>query len=97
LLQLEKLKNESGEDITGLRRDVMRSKEESQELTLKAETGRLQAAQEAKQQIHKLSAQLEEMQKKQEVEVCGKFINAVHTDLNDFRESIKIQESMSIT
>lgn len=75
-LQLEKLKNESGEDITGLRRDVMRSKEESQELTLKAETGRLQAAQEAKQQIHKLSAQLEEMQKKQEVELLQ--LNASH-------------------
>ncbi|XP_068455821.1 coiled-coil alpha-helical rod protein 1 [Clinocottus analis] len=73
--QLEKLKNESGEVITALRRDVLKSKEEAQELTLKAETGRLQAV-EAKQQILKLSLQLEEMLKKQEVELLQ--LNASH-------------------
>ncbi|XP_031713255.1 coiled-coil alpha-helical rod protein 1 [Anarrhichthys ocellatus] len=59
--QLERLKNESGEEITELRRDVMRSKEEAQELTLKAQTGR--------SQILTLSVQLEEMQKKHEVQL----------------------------
>ncbi|XP_054482193.1 coiled-coil alpha-helical rod protein 1 [Anoplopoma fimbria] len=68
-LQLERLKRESGEEITELRRDVVRSKEEAKELSLKAETGRLQAAEEAKRQILRLSVQLEEMQKKQTVEL----------------------------
>lgn len=73
-MQLDRLKRESGEEITKLRRDVARSKEEAQELALKAEMGRLQAAEEAKQQTLRLSEQLEEMQKKQEVEVCGKLL-----------------------
>ncbi|KAM6912036.1 coiled-coil alpha-helical rod protein 1 [Lycodopsis pacificus] len=66
--QLERLKNESGEEITELRRDVMRSKEEAQELTLKAQTGR--------SQILTLSVQLEEMQKKHEVQLLQ--LNASH-------------------
>lgn len=69
-LQLVRLKSESAEEIASLKRGVERSKEEAQELALKAEMGRLQAVEEAKQQTLKLSAQLEEMQKKQEVEVC---------------------------
>lgn len=55
-----------------MRRDVERSKEEVQELALKAEMGRLQAEEEAKKRTLRVSEQLAEMQKKQEVEVCGK-------------------------
>lgn len=73
-MQLETLKKESGDEITKLRRDVARSKEAAQELALKAEMCRLQAAEEAKQQTRGLSEQLEEMQKKQEIEVCGKYL-----------------------
>ncbi|KAF1378733.1 hypothetical protein PFLUV_G00193580 [Perca fluviatilis] len=74
--QLDRLKRESDEEITKLRRDVARSKEEAQELALKAEMGRLQAAEEAKQQTIRLSEQLEKMQKKQEVELQQ--LNASH-------------------
>ncbi len=69
-MQLERLKRESGEEVTKLRRDLERSKEEARELALKAEMGRLQAEEEAKQRTLRLSEQLEEMHKKQEVEVC---------------------------
>lgn len=72
-LQLERLKSESAEEIASLRRDVERSKEEAQGLTLKADMGRLQAEEESKQQTLKLLEQLEEMQRKQEVEVCMNF------------------------
>ncbi|XP_032389850.1 coiled-coil alpha-helical rod protein 1 isoform X2 [Etheostoma spectabile] len=74
--QLERLKRESDEEITKLRRDVARSKEEAQDLALKAEMGRLQAAEKAKQQTIRLSEQLEEMQKKQELELQQ--LNASH-------------------
>lgn len=69
-LQHERLKSEFAEEIARLRRDVERSKEEAQGLALKAETARLQAEEETKQQTLKLSEQLQEMQRKQEVEVC---------------------------
>lgn len=46
------------------------SKKEVQEYTLKAEMCRLQAEEEAKQHA-RLSEQLGEMHKKQELEVCG--------------------------
>ncbi|XP_070773896.1 coiled-coil alpha-helical rod protein 1 [Enoplosus armatus] len=74
--QHEKLKGETGEEITKLRRDLERSKEEARELALKAEMGRLQAEEEAKQQTLRLSGQLQEMQKKQEVELQQ--LNASH-------------------
>ncbi|TDH04819.1 hypothetical protein EPR50_G00136380 [Perca flavescens] len=74
--QLDRLKRESDEEITKLRKDIARSKEEAQELALKAEMGRLQAAEEAKQQTIRLSEQLENMQKKQEVELQQ--LNASH-------------------
>ncbi|TMS14195.1 Coiled-coil alpha-helical rod protein 1 [Larimichthys crocea] len=74
--QLERLKGESDEEIAKLRRDVERSKEEIQELVLKAEMGRLQAEEEAKQQTLRLSEQLEEMHKKQEEELQQ--LNASH-------------------
>ncbi|XP_051257324.1 coiled-coil alpha-helical rod protein 1 isoform X1 [Dicentrarchus labrax] len=67
--QLEQLKGDSGEEITKLRRDIERSKEEARELALKADTSRLQAEEEAKQHILRLSEQLEEMHKRQEVEL----------------------------
>lgn len=70
-MQLERLKGESDEEVKKMRRAVERSKEEARELALKAEMGRLQAEEEAKQQTLRLSEQLEEMHKKQEVEVCG--------------------------
>ena len=73
-MQLERLKRESGEEITKLRRDVTRSEEEAQELTLKADMSRLQVVEEAKRQTLRLSKQLEEMQKKQEMQVCGKIL-----------------------
>ncbi|XP_069581638.1 coiled-coil alpha-helical rod protein 1 isoform X2 [Brachyistius frenatus] len=66
--QFERLKAKSGEEISKWRKDVEKYKEESRELALKAEMGRLQAKEDAKQQIMKLSEQLEEMQEKQEVE-----------------------------
>nr|XP_033955203.1 coiled-coil alpha-helical rod protein 1 isoform X2 [Pseudochaenichthys georgianus] len=74
--QLERLKRESGEDITKLKRDVTRSEEEAQELTLKAEMSRLQVVEEAKQQTLRLSKQLEEMQKKQGMQL--QLLNASH-------------------
>ncbi|XP_059207119.1 coiled-coil alpha-helical rod protein 1 [Centropristis striata] len=74
--QLERLKRESGEEITKLRRDLARSKEEAQELTLKAEMCRSQAAEEAKLQNLRLSEQWEEMQKKHEMELQQ--LNASH-------------------
>lgn len=64
-LQLEKLQIESGE----LRRDAERSKELSRELALKAEMSRSQAEEEAKQQGLKLMEQIEELKKKQELEL----------------------------
>ncbi|KAK1883202.1 Coiled-coil alpha-helical rod protein 1 [Dissostichus eleginoides] len=74
--QLERLKRESGEEITKLRRDVTRSEEEAQELTLRAEMRRLQVVEEAKQQTLRLSKQLEEMQKKQGMQL--QLLNASH-------------------
>ncbi|XP_034060153.1 coiled-coil alpha-helical rod protein 1 isoform X3 [Gymnodraco acuticeps] len=74
--QLERLKRESGEEITKLKRDVTRSEEEAQELTLKAEMSRLQVVEEAKQQTLRLSKQLEEMQKKQGMQL--QLLNASH-------------------
>nr|XP_046266739.1 coiled-coil alpha-helical rod protein 1 [Scatophagus argus] len=74
--QLERLKEESAEEISRLRRDVERSKEEARELALKAEMCRLQAEEETKQQTLRLSEQLEEMHKKQEAEL--KQQNASH-------------------
>ncbi|KAJ4930422.1 hypothetical protein JOQ06_019424 [Pogonophryne albipinna] len=68
--QLERLKRESGEEITKLKRDV------AQELTLKAEMSRLQVVEEAKQQTLRLSKQLEEMQKKQGMQL--QLLNASH-------------------
>lgn len=70
-LQLERLKVESAEKVTNLRRDLERSKEEARDLALKAEMGRFHAEEEAKKQTIRLSEQLEEMLKKQEVEVCS--------------------------
>lgn len=70
-LQLERLKVESAEKVTNLRRDLERSKEEARDLALKAEMGRFHAEEEAKKQTIQLSEQLEEMLKKQEVEVCS--------------------------
>nr|XP_040036435.1 coiled-coil alpha-helical rod protein 1 [Gasterosteus aculeatus aculeatus] len=67
--QLARLKKESGEQITELRQDLMCSKAEAQELTLKAEMWRLQAAADGKQQILALSGQLEEIQKRHKVEL----------------------------
>ncbi|KAL3042459.1 hypothetical protein OYC64_020401 [Pagothenia borchgrevinki] len=74
--QLERLKRESGEEITKLRRDVTRSEEEAQELTLKADMSRLQVVEEAKRQTLRLSKQLEEMQKKQGMQL--QLLNASH-------------------
>lgn len=70
-LQLERLKAESSETVTKLRRDLERSEEEARDLALKAEMGRVHSEEEAKKQTIRLSEQLEEMHKKQEVEVCG--------------------------
>ncbi|KAM7397811.1 hypothetical protein PAMA_005912 [Pampus argenteus] len=67
--QLERIKGESGEELSKMRRDVERTKEEARELALKAEMGRLQADEEAKKQTLRVSVQLAEMQKKQEVEL----------------------------
>ncbi|XP_028278350.1 coiled-coil alpha-helical rod protein 1 isoform X3 [Parambassis ranga] len=67
--QLERLKAESSEEITKLRGDVENSKEESRELALSAEMCKMQAEEEARQQTLRLSEQLKEMQKKQEVEI----------------------------
>lgn len=51
--------------MTKLRRDVERSKEESRDLAMKVEMGRLQAEEEAR-----LLEQLEEVRKNKEAEVC---------------------------
>ncbi|XP_040929675.2 coiled-coil alpha-helical rod protein 1 isoform X2 [Betta splendens] len=67
--RLERVTRESAEEIAMLCRDVERSKEEAQELAIRAEMTRLQAEEEAKQQTYKLSEQLEDMQRKQELEL----------------------------
>lgn len=78
-MQLERLKRESGEEISKMRGNAERSKEEARE----AELGRLQAEEEAKKQAFRLSEQLEEMQKKQEIEVCGEnLLKEIDTILN---------------
>lgn len=64
------MKAEAGDEIMKLKRDVEKSNQESRELALKAEMGKLQVEEEAKQQTLKLSEQLEEMQKNRAVEVC---------------------------
>ncbi|XP_074529279.1 coiled-coil alpha-helical rod protein 1 [Halichoeres trimaculatus] len=95
--QLERLKRESSEEITKLQRAFERSEEDSRELVLKAEMGRLQAEEEAKQQTLKLSEQLEEMRKKQKVELqqlnashCAELDSAVKTnrELHDKLQSV---------
>uniref|UniRef100_A0A3Q2TXV1 Coiled-coil alpha-helical rod protein 1 n=1 Tax=Fundulus heteroclitus TaxID=8078 RepID=A0A3Q2TXV1_FUNHE len=68
-LQLEKLQRESGEEITKLRGDVERSKELSRDLALQAEMSRAQAEEEAGQQTLRLMEQIDELKKKQEVEL----------------------------
>ncbi|XP_060911466.1 coiled-coil alpha-helical rod protein 1 [Labrus mixtus] len=75
--QLERLEEESCEEIAKLRSALERSKEDSRELVLKAEMSRLQAEEEAKQQTLKLSEQLEEMRKKHKVELQQS--NAYHS------------------
>eukprot|EP00064_Thunnus_orientalis_P007077 superscaffoldBa00000766_g7096 len=65
--QLERIKRESGEEFAKMRKAVERSKEEARELALKAEMGRLQAEEEAKRHALRVSEQLAEMQKKQEL------------------------------
>lgn len=69
--QLDRLRGESAEENTRLRRDAERSKEEARECALRAEMRRLQAEEEAKQQALTLSEQLSELHKKHDVEVCG--------------------------
>lgn len=69
--QLERLRGESAEENTRLRRDAERSKEEARECALRAEMCRSQAEESAKQQALRLSEQLSELHKKHEVEVCG--------------------------
>ncbi|XP_030010956.1 coiled-coil alpha-helical rod protein 1 isoform X2 [Sphaeramia orbicularis] len=67
--QLENLNRDSSAEIAKLRRDAERSKEEVQALRLKADMSRKQAEEAAKQQILRLSEQLEDLQKNQEVEL----------------------------
>lgn len=71
--QLERLRAESAaaEETAKLKKDLEKSMEEAREWALKAEMCRLKAEKEAKQQSHRLSEQLAEMQKKQETEVRG--------------------------
>lgn len=69
--QLERLRGESAEENTKLRRDAERSKEAARECALRAEMCRSQAEESAKQQALTLSEQLSELHKKHEVEVCG--------------------------
>ncbi|XP_047234220.1 coiled-coil alpha-helical rod protein 1 isoform X2 [Girardinichthys multiradiatus] len=94
-LQLEKLQIESGEEMTKLRRDVERSKELSRELALKFEMSRFQAEEEAKQQAVRLKKQIEELKKKQEVELqqlnvsrCGE-LGAARKENNDLQERLQ--------
>nr|XP_019940908.1 PREDICTED: coiled-coil alpha-helical rod protein 1 [Paralichthys olivaceus] len=75
--QLERLKSESGEEIARLRKEVDWRKEETRELALKAEMGRSQAEEEVKQQTLRLSEHLEQLQRKQEVELQQ--LNASHS------------------
>lgn len=70
LCQLERLRGESAEEQTRLRRDAERSKEEARESALRAEMCRSQAEESAKQQALTLSEQLSELHKKHELEVC---------------------------
>ncbi|CAJ1064176.1 coiled-coil alpha-helical rod protein 1 isoform X1 [Xyrichtys novacula] len=95
--QLERLKGESSEEITKLRKALEKSEVDSRELVLKAEMGRLQAEEEAKQQTFNLSEQLGEMRKKQKVELqqieashCAELDAAVKTnrELHDKLQSM---------
>ncbi|XP_069581639.1 coiled-coil alpha-helical rod protein 1 isoform X3 [Brachyistius frenatus] len=101
--QFERLKAKSGEEISKWRKDVEKYKEESRELALKAEMGRLQAKEDAKQQIMKLSEQLEEMQEKQEVERLNKEKATLQTTtelltvrLNSMNEILALQEEKMV-
>lgn len=76
--QLERLRGESAEENTKLRRDAERSKEEAQECALRAQMCRSQAEESAKQQALILSEQLSELHKKHEVEVCGPVFLKIH-------------------
>ncbi|KAM4726823.1 coiled-coil alpha-helical rod protein 1 [Anableps anableps] len=90
-LQLEKLQVESSE----LRRNAERSKELSRELAVKAKMSRLQTEEEAKQQGLRLMEQIEELKKKQGVELqqltvshCAE-LGAVRKANNDLQDRLQ--------
>ncbi|KAG7516663.1 coiled-coil alpha-helical rod protein 1 [Solea senegalensis] len=75
--ELERLKSKTSEEVSRLRRDADRREAETQALVLRAEMGKSQAEEEAKQKTLQLSEHLEEMQRKHEEELQR--LNASHT------------------
>lgn len=60
-------------EIARLRGDVERARLEVQELALEAEKARIQAEEEARRCTLRLAEQLEDLQSRQEVKVCGEY------------------------
>lgn len=67
--QHKNLNRVSSEEMAKLNRDLERSREEARDLCVKAERYRLQAEEAVKQQTFRLSKQLEELQKNQDLEL----------------------------
>nr|XP_046162414.1 coiled-coil alpha-helical rod protein 1 isoform X1 [Oncorhynchus gorbuscha]XP_046162415.1 coiled-coil alpha-helical rod protein 1 isoform X1 [Oncorhynchus gorbuscha]XP_046162416.1 coiled-coil alpha-helical rod protein 1 isoform X1 [Oncorhynchus gorbuscha] len=93
-VQLEMLERKSGEEAERLRREVERSRQETHRLTREADTARLQAGEEAKQELQKLNKQLEESHWRHETQLQQ--LTATHdTELSTVRQtSSEVQERL---
>ncbi|XP_055727234.1 coiled-coil alpha-helical rod protein 1 isoform X3 [Salvelinus fontinalis] len=92
--QLEMLERKSGEEAERLRSEVERSGQETHRLTREADTARLQAGEEAKQELQKLNKQLEESYRRHEIQLQQ--LTATHdTELSTVRQaSSEVQEGL---
>ncbi|XP_038845959.1 coiled-coil alpha-helical rod protein 1 isoform X4 [Salvelinus namaycush] len=92
--QLEMLERKSGEEAERLRSEVERSGQETHRLTREADTARLQAGEEAKQELQKLNKQLEESYRRHEIQLQQ--LTATHdTELSRVRQaSSEVQERL---
>ncbi|CAB1352649.1 unnamed protein product [Coregonus sp. 'balchen'] len=92
--QLEMLERKSGEEAERLRREVERSRQETHRLTREGDTARLQAEEEAKQEVQKLKKLLEESHRRHETQLQQ--LTATHdTELSTVRQtSSEVQERL---
>ena len=89
-VQLEMLERKSGEEAERLRREVERSRQETHRLTREADIARLQAGEEAKQELQKLNKQLEESHRRHETQVRVFFSDCLHFFLNNLTNMAQI-------